>query len=74
MSDTDTAPPRSNWRLPRERDRGFVAGVVLFVFVVTHLLNHAIGVFGVRSMEAVQAWRVLVWQYNWGRDCSMAPS
>jgi adenylate cyclase len=66
MSDTDTAPPRSKWRLPREREWRLWAGVVLFVFVVTHLLNHAIGVFGVRSMEAVQAWRVWAWQSQLG--------
>lgn len=38
------------------------SGIVLFVFVVTHYLNHAVGVFGVGAMEYFQQWRWLVWQ------------
>jgi adenylate cyclase len=45
-----------------ERDIRLGAGLVLFAFVLTHLLNHAIGVFGVEVMEAVQTWRVMVWR------------
>jgi adenylate cyclase len=42
------------------------AGVVLFVFVTSHLLNHTLGIFGVGAMEAVQAWRIWAWQSNIG--------
>lgn len=38
------------------------SGVVLFAFVLTHLLNHAVGIFGVQAMEAVQAWRWTLWK------------
>lgn len=38
------------------------SGVVLFAFVLTHLLNHAIGIFGVSAMELAQQWRWLVWR------------
>ncbi|GLS17521.1 adenylate/guanylate cyclase domain-containing protein [Labrys miyagiensis] len=62
MSDTDTAPGRIALRLPRERELRLWAGVVLFAFVTTHLLNHALGIFGVGVLEAVQAWRIWVWQ------------
>jgi adenylate cyclase len=66
MSDTETAPGRIAWRLPREREWRLWAGVVLFVFVTTHLLNHALGIFGVGVMEAVQEWRIWIWQSNIG--------
>ncbi len=45
-----------------ERDIRLAAGLVLFFFVLTHLLNHAIGVFGVDAMEEVQGWRVALWR------------
>ena len=45
-----------------ERDIRLGAGLVLFAFVLTHLLNHAVGVFGVEIMEVVQGWRVSVWR------------
>lgn len=62
MSDTESAPGQIEWRLPRERELRLWAGVVLFTFVTTHLLNHALGIFGVATMEAVQRWRIWVWQ------------
>lgn len=62
MSDTESAPGQIEWRLPRERELRLWAGVVLFAFVTTHLLNHALGVFGVATMEAVQRWRIWAWQ------------
>jgi adenylate cyclase len=49
-------------RLPWERELRLWSGVVLFVFVSMHLMNHALGVFGVEVMEAVQRWRVFLWQ------------
>lgn len=38
------------------------AGVVLFAFVFTHLINHAVGIFGVDAMEYAQQWRWLLWR------------
>lgn len=38
------------------------SGMILFVFVLMHLLNHAVGIFGVHAMEAVQNWRWMIWQ------------
>ncbi|MGI9422969.1 MAG: adenylate/guanylate cyclase domain-containing protein [Hyphomicrobiaceae bacterium] len=45
-----------------ERTARLWAGLILFAFVTTHLLNHAIGVFGVDAMQNVQVWRVAVWR------------
>lgn len=45
-----------------ERDARLWAGMLLFVFVLTHLLNHALGIFGVEVMETAQTWRVEVWR------------
>ncbi len=45
-----------------ERTTRLWAGLILFVFVLTHLLNHAVGIFGVDAMQAVQNWRVYVWR------------
>jgi adenylate cyclase len=45
-----------------ERSIRLWSGVVLFVFVLTHLLNHALGVFGVATMEHIQLWRIAVWR------------
>lgn len=38
------------------------AGLVLFMFVTMHLLNHAVGVLGVAAMGTVQEWRVALWR------------
>ncbi|MDQ0467054.1 adenylate/guanylate cyclase domain-containing protein [Labrys wisconsinensis] len=48
------------WAL--EREARLWAGVVLFVFVTMHLLNHALGIFGVAVMEAMQKPRMALWQ------------
>ena len=40
-----------------------MAGLILFVFVLCHLLNHALGVFGLGTLEATQAWRVAFTRY-----------
>jgi adenylate cyclase len=42
------------WRL--------VSGLVLFAFVLTHYLNHALGHVSVETMEAAQAWRRGFWR------------
>ncbi|MCS0497070.1 adenylate/guanylate cyclase domain-containing protein [Ancylobacter sp. MQZ15Z-1] len=38
------------------------SGFVLFAFVLTHLLNHAMGIFGVDAMQYAQQWRWLIWR------------
>jgi adenylate cyclase len=53
-------------RMAWEREARLWSGIVLFVFVTMHLLNHALGVFGVSVMEAVQGPRVLIWQSSPG--------
>ena len=45
-----------------ERELRMWSGLVLLIFVTTHLANHAVGIFGVDAMEAVQVWRVWVWR------------
>ncbi len=45
-----------------ERSSRLWSGVVLMVFVTSHLLNHALGIFGVEVMSAVQEWRVAFWR------------
>ncbi len=45
-----------------ERGLRLWSGVILFVFVLTHLLNHAVGVMGVETMEMVQYYRVWTWR------------
>ncbi len=36
------------------------SGIVLFVFVATHFLNHALGLVGIEAMQEMQAWRKAV--------------
>jgi adenylate cyclase len=36
------------------------AGLVLLSFLLTHLLNHAVGLFGIAAMNEVQTWRLAV--------------
>jgi adenylate cyclase len=45
-----------------ERSSRLWSGVILMVFVTSHLLNHALGIFGVEVMSAVQEWRVAIWR------------
>src|SRR5258707_5415669 len=49
-------------RVAWEREARLWAGLTLFAFVTSHLLNHALGIFGIEMMEAVQGWRVAVWR------------
>jgi adenylate cyclase len=37
------------------------SGYVLFFYVVTHLLNHALGLISLRVLEAGRVWFVLIW-------------
>lgn len=61
LGQASTAIPGRD-RSARERTIRLWAGVVLFVFVATHLLNHAVGIFGVDAMSVVQGWRVALWR------------
>ena len=36
------------------------SGLILFAFVLTHFLNHALGIWSIDAMDAVQAWRTAV--------------
>lgn len=64
MSDTTETASQNSRRggIAWERTTRLWAGLILFVFVLTHLLNHAVGIFGVDAMQAVQAWRVAIWR------------
>ena len=37
------------------------SGYVLFFYVVTHLLNHALGLISLRVLEAGRVWFVFIW-------------
>ena len=50
----------SSW----SRDIRFVSGLILLTFVTLHLLNHAVGIFGIAAMETVQNWRYELW-HSW---------
>ena len=45
-----------------ERSARLWSGLILFTFVLTHLLNHALGIFGIATMEYFQLWRVGLWR------------
>ncbi|MFV0280949.1 MAG: hypothetical protein ACK5JM_09365 [Rhodoblastus sp.] len=42
------------WRL--------ISGVVMFVYITTHMLNHAIGVFSLDRAEAALAYTIVLWR------------
>jgi adenylate cyclase len=60
----DTDGTDEHWFCPKtiERAAKLWSGVILMVFVTSHLLNHALGIFGVELMGQVQEWRVAVWR------------
>jgi adenylate cyclase len=37
-------------------------GLILFVFVAGHLLNHILGIHSLAAMEAGRSWFVFVWR------------
>ncbi len=45
-----------------ERQTRLITGMILLLFVATHLINHALGIFGIAFMEAVQVYRTAVWR------------
>ena len=61
---SEAGPERLDRYTHWTRDIRLASGLVLFTFATTHFLNHALGVFGVAVMEAVQDWRYSVW-HSW---------
>ena len=45
-----------------ERSVRLGSGIVLMAFVTTHLINHAVGIFGLAAMEVMQEWRWALWK------------
>jgi adenylate cyclase len=61
MTNPDVALPHaSSLRRASLRQIRLATGLVLFAFVLTHLLNHAIGLVSIDAMEAVRSWRIAV--------------
>jgi len=56
----------SSW----SRDVRFASGCILMVFATTHFLNHALGIFGIATMEAAQEWRYWLW-HNWAGTAAL---
>src|SRR5471030_2621177 len=48
------------WRGDILQRARLVSGLILFAFVLTHFLNHALGLFSVDWMQEVQQWRWVV--------------
>jgi adenylate cyclase len=51
---------RKGSAVPIERRLRLGSGLVLFTFVLLHLLNHALGIFGLDAMHAGQVWFTVV--------------
>jgi len=69
MSETITTRPGRGNAAPKrnrgtfgEREIRLWSGIILMLFVTTHLINHALGIFGVDAMQWLQNWRVFVWR------------
>lgn len=39
-----------------------ISGLILFTFVLTHFVNHALGLVSLDAMEAMQSWRRAFWR------------
>lgn len=69
-TDTKQAPIRTKAELSGlsgwERSARLWSGSILFVFVLTHFLNHALGIFGVATMEYFQLYRIAIWRSTIG--------
>jgi adenylate cyclase len=53
---------RSRRRPPWVRQLRLTTGLILFTFVTTHLLNHALGLISLDAMEAGRWWFTSVWR------------
>lgn len=52
--------PGARWRDPQKWR--LASGLILFIFALTHFLNHALGHVSLEAMEAVQAIRTGLWR------------
>ncbi len=52
-----TRPPR----IGRSRRGWLITGLILFAYILSHLINHAAGLFGLGAMDAGQRVFVAVW-------------
>jgi len=69
MSATDRIPPavlsqkRAKYSIPvTKRGLRLGSGLILFVFVVTHLSNHALGLISLEAMETGRHYFLLMWR------------
>ena len=59
---TDKTLSSPNQRgVPWGKNARLVSGLILFSFVTTHLMNHAVGLISIDAMEAVQKLRFAIW-------------
>ncbi|HEY1721928.1 MAG TPA: adenylate/guanylate cyclase domain-containing protein [Magnetospirillaceae bacterium] len=49
-------------RSRRSRRGWLITGLILFIYIISHLLNHALGLFGFATMAAGQRLFIAVWQ------------
>src|SRR5215204_5506016 len=63
-AETPPPPPSRAWllRLHSPQTWRLASGLVLFAFVLTHYLNHALGLVSLDAMEDAQAARFAVWR------------
>ena len=57
MSETPTPRPRGR----QFRQAWLITGLILFAYIATHLINHALGLFGLASLDAGQQIFVALW-------------
>lgn len=62
-AETPPPPPSQAWllRLHNPQTWRLASGLVLFAFVLTHFLNHALGHVSLEAMQQVQGIRRAVW-------------
>ncbi|MFQ5954155.1 MAG: adenylate/guanylate cyclase domain-containing protein [Kiloniellales bacterium] len=58
------AAGRSRWRRPTLRQVRLASGLVLFTYLVSHFLNHALGLVSLEAMEAGRLVFLALWR-NW---------
>ncbi|MEO0671511.1 MAG: adenylate/guanylate cyclase domain-containing protein [Pseudomonadota bacterium] len=58
----DNSAARAERLVSIERAGRLWSGVILFIYALTHFLGHAVGIFGVDAMEALQTYQRLLWR------------